>query len=375
MFKILACTIIVFFSIAHAEDVVVCGSGENLVAAEQDALNKANLFAQDYVIVKKTNIAPPLAKNWQSSLTLRFDTQQYGFVVFTGVATTKEQARENAMIRSEIFFGTDFKIVEERYHGDFFIVCRLSVEPTMLLSSTQRQQGMRIYCGSGATKQQAKENALDKVKYLLGTHFRVIREDYEENTNISCRLTVEKISANRAWAFRDVGRSKQEARANALRRAILLLGKNIKVIKETYQGGGAFVICRLLVERAKRNVSLSPAQGIEWFTATDVEAQKAHAKAILLAKKLWEDEVTVYADTRVKLGNKWHCTVYAIPQTVTERDFTICGIGETQEQAYSNAQQALTIATPSNGKTYIPVKTIYQKRDNGWQCTIVSICK
>ena len=57
------------------------------------------------------------------------------------------------------------------------------------------------------------------------------------------------------------------------------------------------------------------------------------------------DEVTVYADTRAKLGNKWHCTVYATPQTITEHEFTICGIGETQEQAYSNAQQTLTIAT------------------------------
>ena len=85
--------------------------------------------------------------------------------------------------------------------------------------------------------------------------------------------------------------------------------------------------------------------------------------------------MTVYADTRAKLGNKWHCTVYATPQTITEHEFTICGIGETQEQAYSNAQQTLTIAIPTNGKAYVPVKTIYQKHSNGWQCTIVSISK
>ncbi|BBM85994.1 hypothetical protein [Candidatus Uabimicrobium amorphum] len=333
MFKILICSIIFILTYTvQAEEIVISGSGDNLIAAEQDALHKANLFAQNYIIVKKTNVSPPLTKNWQSNLTLRFASEQYAVVVFTGFAKTKEQARENAVIRCKRFFGDNFKVVDERYQGNLFVVCRLSVERTKNFSQIEIEQG-------------ADTDGSNKMK-----------ED-------------------RGWSFRDVGRSKQEARANAFRRAILLLGKNIKIVKESYRGGGAFVICRIWVERILRNkrISLSPASGIDWFTGTDLQVQKAYEKAISLAKKLWGNDVAVYGDTRVRLGETWHCTVYVTPLEITERELTIHGVGRSEEQAYSNAQRVLNMMLPIDGKMYVSVKTVYQKIDDNWQCTIISI--
>ncbi|WP_372365336.1 hypothetical protein [Candidatus Uabimicrobium sp. HlEnr_7] len=297
-----------------SEEIVVSTTGQTLEQAQEEAMRKVSAFSKDYTIVKKMYIAPPLLKNWQVNIILRSETHSAGIRVFTGRGSTKQEARSHAVMKAQRFHGDNFTVVRERYQGRLKVICRLTINLT--------------------------RNA--------------------------------EMSQNRAWLFRGVDRVRNVARKKAFSKAITLLGKNIKIIKEKYRDAKVFFICSLLVERSKAMSVVDLSQGENWLITSGENYSLVQEKTTNLAKRLWGSKIAVRGSWASESKGVWHYGVYATASEVNENVLMIQELGKTEQNAYKNAIEKLEMATPL-GENFTVVKISYDKLDDLSQCTLTTV--